>query len=135
MCGFSIEYGSGSAKGALLKGNVEIANITAKDIVFGGILEESNSAFVFCFHIAFKNSFWIDFEPTKVSGILGMAYNSLACQPTCVNTLFDELYAQGVISHRIFTVLLNPNDGVLVLGGAGDFERNESNPTPILQEE
>jgi len=57
MCGFSIEYGSGSAKGALLKGNVEIANITAKDIVFGGILEESNSAFVFCFHIAFKNSF------------------------------------------------------------------------------
>jgi len=64
-----------------------------------------------------------------------MAYNSLACQPTCVNTLFDELYAQGVISHRIFTVLLNPNDGVLVLGGAGDFERNESNPTPILQED
>ncbi|EME29794.1 aspartyl protease [Galdieria sulphuraria] len=116
-CGFYIQYGSGLAEGALLKGDVEIANITAQDIVFGGILKESK-----------------DFEPTKVSGILGMAYNSLACQPTCVNTLFDELYEQEIIKHRIFTVLLNPSNGVLVLGGAGNFETNESNGVPILQE-
>ncbi|GJQ12144.1 hypothetical protein GpartN1_g3935.t1 [Galdieria partita] len=117
-CGFSIQYGSGSATGVLLRGNVGIANVTASDIVFGGILKESSG-----------------FEPSRVSGILGMAYNSLACQPTCVTTLFDELYEQGIIAHRIFTVLLNPSNGVLVLGGAGNFESNESTQIPILQEE
>eukprot|EP00871_Galdieria_phlegrea_P003621 jgi/Galph1/425/GphlegSOOS_G5255.1 len=116
-CGFSITYGSGNVKGALLQGNVGIANLTAKNIVFGGIIEESS-----------------DFEPTSVSGLLGMAYPSLSCQPTCVSPLLDYLYDQNLISYKIFTVLLNSKDGVLVLGGAGDFEIDESNKTPILQQ-
>lgn len=63
-CGFSIVYGSGWAKGALLKGNVGIANVTVNDIVFGGIIEESSGIYV-----SFITSFVTSFVLCQVSRV------------------------------------------------------------------
>jgi hypothetical protein len=103
LCGVKVEYGSGFASGVLVQGTVTISNISV-DTIFGGILDSSPN-----------------FEPTSVSGILGMASSQLACNPTCVTPLFDAIVQEKQIAN-VFSVLLNPNDGVLVLGGVdGNF--------------
>eukprot|EP00871_Galdieria_phlegrea_P000621 jgi/Galph1/155/GphlegSOOS_G4931.1 len=103
LCGVFVEYGSGFASGVLVKGTVTLANMSV-EATFGGTLNASS-----------------DFEPTAVSGILGMASSALACNPTCVTPLFDTIVQQKSIAN-VFSVLLNPSNGVLVLGGVdGSF--------------
>ncbi|GJD07786.1 Embryonic pepsinogen [Galdieria sulphuraria] len=113
LCGVLVEYGSGFASGALVKGTVTISNISVYT-TFGGILNSSS-----------------DFEPTSVSGILGMASSQLACNPTCVTPLFDAIVQQKSIAN-VFSVLLNPDNGVLVLGGVdGNFSNGSISYTDM----
>mmetsp|Transcript_8317 Transcript_8317/g.15054 ORF Transcript_8317/g.15054 Transcript_8317/m.15054 type:complete len:632 (-) Transcript_8317:30-1925(-) len=101
-CGFALLFADGSgAKGALVKGHVELANGVGTDIVFGGILSDTPN-----------------FERSKVDGILGMAFEKLSCNPSCTKPLFSEIVRQGKVKHDIFSVCTAPSGGVLTLGGA-----------------
>lgn len=97
-CGFKMEYGDGSgARGALMVDVMAWGNISAP-VVFGGILHDTQ-----------------DFERSAVDGILGMAYESLACNPTCVEPPFQQLVKAGVVENS-FAICLTPQGGRLVLG-------------------
>lgn len=69
--------------------------------VFGGILSET-----------------AQFESAAVDGIFGLAYWPLACNPTCVQPLFDTLVKQGLVEKDVFSLCTLPTGGTLTLGGS-----------------
>lgn len=117
-CGFFLLYADQSgASGALVQTDVTIAQMTVP-LVYGAILRETNS-----------------FEGTNVDGILGMAYKSLACNPTCVAPLFDTLVQSGKVSKDIFSLCTAPEGGTLTLGGSDPkFYEGELQYVPMKHE-
>eukprot|EP00172_Hildenbrandia_rubra_P000837 Plantae.Rhodophyta-Hildenbrandia_rubra.ctg1476.p1 GENE.Plantae.Rhodophyta-Hildenbrandia_rubra.ctg1476~~Plantae.Rhodophyta-Hildenbrandia_rubra.ctg1476.p1 ORF type:complete len:485 (-),score=36.03 Plantae.Rhodophyta-Hildenbrandia_rubra.ctg1476:19-1473(-) len=98
-CGFGLKYADGSsASGSLVHDQLEWGGLIT-NITFGGILENSPS-----------------FERDDVDGILGMAFKSLACNPSCVDPPFDALVNTGRINN-IFSICMTSNHGKLTLGG------------------
>lgn len=77
-------------------------NVSAP-VVFGGILDDSK-----------------DFQREMVDGILGMAYKSLACNPTCVEPPFQQMVRAGVIPDS-FSICVTAQGGRLMLG---DFDHS-----------
>lgn len=99
-CGFFLRYADNSgAQGALVEADVTLAGLKAP-VMFGGILKQIH-----------------DFETSEVDGILGMAYKSLACNPTCVEPLFDTLVDTGRVSRNVFSMCTGEEGGTLTLGG------------------
>lgn len=99
-CGFFLRYADDSAaSGALVEADVTLAGFTAP-VVFGGILRETQ-----------------DFEAGVVDGIFGLAYKSLACNPTCVMPLFDTLVDTGKVKRDVFSMCIGEHGGTLTLGG------------------
>lgn len=115
-CGFFLKYADDSGvSGALVQTDVSIAGLTVP-LVFGAILRETE-----------------DFENTNVDGILGMAYRSLACNPTCVEPLFDTLVQAGKVKHDVFSLCTQNNGGTLILGGSSDdFYEGELQYVPMI---
>ncbi|KZV96822.1 peptidase A1 [Exidia glandulosa HHB12029] len=72
---FNIQYGSGSASGQLGQDSVTIAGLTAKNQYFGVVNNPSE-----------------DFEGTPSSGLLGMAFSSIASSGK--PTFFENVLAQ-----------------------------------------
>lgn len=72
-------------------------NISAP-VVFGGILHDS-----------------IDFERPIVDGILGMSYEALACNPSCVEPPFQQMVKAGVVEDS-FAICITEQGGKLILG-------------------
>ncbi|GJQ11430.1 hypothetical protein GpartN1_g3221.t1 [Galdieria partita] len=102
-CGFILRYGDGAfAQGTVIHETVTIANITFKTY-FGGILKDSPS-----------------FELTEVDGVFGLAFPSLACNPTCLNPVFDDMVQKGLVERDIFSIHSDLENGVLILGGSDD---------------
>lgn len=98
-CGFFLRYADGSAaSGSLMSDELQWGNLSTR-VTFGGILNNSP-----------------DFERYEVDGILGMAYKSLACNPTCVDPPFDLLVASGLVDD-VFSICMTAHGGKLVLGG------------------
>lgn len=102
-CGFFLKYGDGSfARGALMIDDLTWESRGARNlsapVVFGGILKDDSS-----------------FERSLVDGIMGFAYQSLACNPTCVEPPFQQMVKAGVVDD-IFTICLTPRGGKLTLG-------------------
>lgn len=101
-CGFFLRYADGSAaSGSLMSDELQWGNLSTR-VTFGGILNNSP-----------------DFERYEVDGILGMAYKSLACNPTCVDPPFDLLVASGLVDD-VFSICMTAHGGKLVLGGMDD---------------
>ena len=99
-CGFYLRYADESgAQGALVEAEVSLAGFKAP-VIFGGILRQ------------IKN-----FESDEVDGIFGMAYKSLACNPTCVEPLFDTLVDTGKVLNDKFSLCTGVEGGTLTLGG------------------
>ncbi len=99
-CGFFLRYADNSgAQGALVEAEVSLAGFKAP-IIFGGILRQIR-----------------DFESSEVDGIFGMAYKSLACNPTCVEPLFDTLVDTGKVARDKFSLCTGAVGGTLTLGG------------------
>ncbi|EME31867.1 aspartyl protease [Galdieria sulphuraria] len=102
-CGFILRYGDGAfAQGTVIHETVTIANITFKTY-FGGILKDSPS-----------------FELTEVDGVFGLAFPLLACNPTCLTPVFDDMVQKGLVERDIFSIHSDLENGVLVLGGSDD---------------
>lgn len=102
-CGFMLAYGDQSfARGALMVDTMGWGNVSAS-VVFGGILLDSTG-----------------FERSMVDGIMGMAYKSLACNPTCVEPPFQQLVKAGVVEDS-FSICITGQGGKLVLGA---FEKS-----------
>lgn len=70
----------------------------AAPVIFGGILHDS-----------------VDFERPIVDGILGMGYEALACNPTCVEPPFQQMVKAGVVEDS-FSICITGQGGKLVLG-------------------
>ncbi|KAI0566260.1 Aspartic peptidase [Gracilaria domingensis] len=97
-CAFRLSYGDGSyARGELMIDTLTWGNVSAP-VVFGGILDDSS-----------------DFQRDMVDGILGMAYKSLACNPTCVEPPLQQMVKAGVISDS-FSICVTARGGRLILG-------------------
>lgn len=107
-CMFALKYGDGSgARGGLMVDTMAWGNVSAP-VVFGAILKDTEN-----------------FERALVDGILGMAYKSLACNPTCVEPPFQQMVKAGVVEDE-FSICITPQGGKLVLG-AFDHELATSN--------
>lgn len=101
QCGFFLQYVDGSgAKGALVQADVSLGGLTVP-LKFGAILSVTKG-----------------FENDIVEGILGMAFKSLACNPTCVLPLFDALVESGQVKRDVFSVCTGRHGGMLTLGGS-----------------
>lgn len=98
-CGFSLRYADGSAaSGSLITDEMHWSMLRA-NVTFGGILSNSPN-----------------FERPEVDGILGMAYKSLACNPSCFEPPFDAFVSQGLVDD-IFSICMTATSGKLMLGG------------------
>lgn len=108
-CGFSLRYADGSAaSGALITDEVKWGELRT-NMTFGGILNSSPT-----------------FERPEVDGILGMAYKSLACNPSCFDPPFDIFVKEGLVED-IFSICMTATGGKLMLGGF----KSEVARTPI----
>lgn len=98
-CGFSLSYADGSAaSGSLIRDEVTWGGLKS-NMTFGGILKDSPN-----------------FENAEVDGILGMAYKSLACNPSCIDPPFDGLVRDGLVED-VFSICMTRSGGKLMLGG------------------
>lgn len=99
QCGFSLRYADGSAaSGSLVTDEVQWGGLRS-NITFGGILSNSPN-----------------FERPEVDGILGMAFKSLACNPSCFDPPFDVFVKEGHVEN-IFSICMTSKGGKLMLGG------------------
>lgn len=118
-CGFEQWYGDGSGvAGVLVESEVSIGDIETV-AEFGGVL---------------RNYY---FEGTNRDGLLGLAYKSMGCKPTCVEPIFDNLVRNNKVGRDQFSICIDDEDGgTLTLGGTnpnqytGDFSY-----TPLVGEE
>lgn len=98
-CGFSLRYADGSAaSGSVVQDEVHWGSLKA-NVTFGGILRNSRN-----------------FERPQVDGILGMAYKSLACNPSCFDPPFDRFVKKGLVED-VFSICMTRTGGKLMLGG------------------
>lgn len=100
-CAFHLNFGDGSgAKGMLVRDEFEWGDIKFP-VTFGGIASDSP-----------------DFERKEVDGILGMAYRSLACNPSCVQPTFDAMLKQEEKNGMkdLFAICITYDSGRMVLG-------------------
>mmetsp|Transcript_5726 Transcript_5726/g.17045 ORF Transcript_5726/g.17045 Transcript_5726/m.17045 type:complete len:553 (-) Transcript_5726:114-1772(-) len=98
-CGFYLRYGDGSgAQGSLMYDVIEWGGLSVKGY-FGGVLRDSR-----------------DFEQQGVDGILGLAYPSLGCAPTCVSPVFDLMVDEKLVKD-VFGICMYENGGIMTLGG------------------
>lgn len=116
-CSFSLTYADRSGvSGALVEADVGISTLVST-ITFGAILEETTS-----------------FETEDVDGIFGLAYKSLACNPSCVTPLFDSLVESGQVKRDVFSVCMDQQGGMLTLGGShSDMYEAPLQYAPLLQ--
>lgn len=97
-CAFHINFGDGSgAKGVLIRDELQWGDLKFP-VTFGGIRSDSP-----------------DFERSQVDGILGMAYPSLACNPSCITPTFEALRETVDIADK-FTICITYDSGKIVLG-------------------
>ncbi|EME28336.1 aspartyl protease isoform 1 [Galdieria sulphuraria] len=120
ICGFFIEYGDGTtATGALYQDIVTVGEYSVQATFAGADTETAN------------------FLVGKAAGVLGLAYSSLSCNPTCISPVFHQL-VESFSLPNIFSVLINQDIGAFVVGGVnsslyeGPIEysslANEQNP-------
>lgn len=108
-CSFQLRYADGSGtSGALVRAIVAISSLETP-LVFGAMLEETSS-----------------FANDKVDGIFGLAYKSLACNPSCVTPLLDTLVQSAKVQHDIFSICTSKEGGILSLGGSNSNLYNGS---------
>lgn len=99
-CGFSLRYADGSAaSGSVVRDEMKWGSHLRVNVTFGGILRNSPN-----------------FERPEVDGILGMAFKSLACNPSCFDPPFDALVNAGLV-HDVFSICMTSTGGKLMLGG------------------
>jgi hypothetical protein len=109
-CGFYLVYGDqDTAEGSLVQDTITLGGMS-HSVVFGSILRETGNGW------DLSNS---------VDGILGLAYKSLDCNPTCTLPVMDVFAQQGM--QNVFSMCMSDFDGYLVMGGSdpslhhGDF--------------
>jgi len=118
-CFFLVAYADGSgAQGSLVEDEVQIGDIKTQ-AAFGGMVTDVG-----------------DFQRTGIDGILGLAYPPLACNPTCLKPVFDEIVEQNKVEEDMFTICFAGAGGSLVLGGF-DAKMAKSVPfyVPLMKEE
>lgn len=98
QCAFHLSFGDGSgAKGVLIRDELQWGDVKFP-VTFGGIRSDSP-----------------DFERSQVDGILGMAYPTLACNPSCIKPTFESMMEKVKIKN-MFSICITYDSGKIVLG-------------------
>eukprot|EP00188_Purpureofilum_apyrenoidigerum_P000338 Plantae.Rhodophyta-Purpureofilum_apyrenoidigerum.ctg11420.p1 GENE.Plantae.Rhodophyta-Purpureofilum_apyrenoidigerum.ctg11420~~Plantae.Rhodophyta-Purpureofilum_apyrenoidigerum.ctg11420.p1 ORF type:complete len:443 (-),score=39.37 Plantae.Rhodophyta-Purpureofilum_apyrenoidigerum.ctg11420:38-1366(-) len=101
-CRFSLAYADKSgANGVLMCDSIDWGDIKNINGCFGAITDDSEN-----------------FEREGVDGILGLADKSLACNPSCIEPIFDVAVRDNKVAEDAFTICLDDEGGSLTLGGA-----------------
>lgn len=109
-CGFHLSFGDGSgAQGMLVKDDLSWGGVSFP-VVFGGINQDSP-----------------DFERQQVDGILGMAYPTLACNPSCVKPAFESM-VDHLKMKNIFQICITADSGKIILG---DWDKTLMKAPPV----
>ena len=109
-CAFHLNFGDGSGAQGILVRDILSWGDASFPVTFGGIRSDSP-----------------DFERSQVDGILGMAYPSLACNPSCIKPTFESML-QKYSMKDMFTVCITYDSGRMVLG---DYDSSLSTKTDI----
>ncbi|PXF48559.1 Gastricsin [Gracilariopsis chorda] len=105
-CAFHLRFGDGSgAEGALIYDIMSWGDVDFP-VHAGGIMSDSD-----------------DFERSQVDGILGMAYPSLACNPSCIKPTFESMLEKHTDMKEMFTICITYDSGKIVLG---DYDQSLS---------
>ncbi|XP_057583150.1 pregnancy-associated glycoprotein 2-like [Hippopotamus amphibius kiboko] len=114
---FYIRYSCGSIFGSLGYDTIQIGNLAIQGRRFGLSRWKNGST------------------ETPFDGILGLGYRSLALEMT--TPIFDNLMAQGVISHPVFAFYLGDqkeNDSMVMFGGVDhSYHKGELEWIPVSQ--
>lgn len=99
-CSFHLSFGDGSgAKGYLVRDMLKWGDVEFP-VTFGGIHSDSP-----------------DFERSQVDGILGMAYPSLACNPSCILPTFESMMQMKDMKLKnMFSICITYSSGKIILG-------------------
>ncbi|CAN8073179.1 unnamed protein product [Agarophyton chilense] len=98
-CAFHLNFGDGSgAKGVLVYDVMSWGDVDFP-VYAGGIMSDSP-----------------DFERSQVDGILGMAYPSLACNPSCIKPTFESMLQKYSDMKDVFSICITYDSGRIVLG-------------------
>eukprot|EP00190_Bangiopsis_sp_CCMP1999_P001475 CAMPEP_0198734834 /NCGR_PEP_ID=MMETSP1475-20131203/55419_1 /TAXON_ID= ORGANISM="Unidentified sp., Strain CCMP1999" /NCGR_SAMPLE_ID=MMETSP1475 /ASSEMBLY_ACC=CAM_ASM_001111 /LENGTH=437 /DNA_ID=CAMNT_0044498385 /DNA_START=229 /DNA_END=1543 /DNA_ORIENTATION=- len=101
-CRFTLKYADKSgASGVLMCDSIDWGDIKGIQSCFGAITYDSEN-----------------FEREGVDGILGLADKSLACNPSCIDPIFDVAVENKKVAHNMFTICLDDQGGSLTLGSA-----------------
>lgn len=103
---FSLQYGSGSCNGFLSSDETTLGGVTIKDFTFGEVTTEAADVF----------------GQAPFDGILGMGPAAAAADGVAMP--MDQLVAQGVLQHNVFSFYLASNSSkssVLILGGTDEL--------------
>jgi len=110
-CGFGISYGGGSSA---LYGSYQTDLLCLGDLCATSTLGMISEGIFF-----------------GDLGILGLASDNNACNPSCVPTLMDDLLSSGVMSQNILGMCLTPTQGGVLDMGFIDNTRFQGNLTWI----
>jgi len=116
---FSIQYGTGSLTGFVSRDSVTVSGLKVTGQLFAEAVREPGNTFV----------------NAPFDGILGMGWRQISVNN--MPTVFDNLFAQGLVEKNLFSFWLNRDEksskgGVLTLGGSDpDYYEGELFYIPI----
>eukprot|EP01104_Vermistella_antarctica_P019648 TRINITY_DN7816_c0_g1_i1.p1 TRINITY_DN7816_c0_g1~~TRINITY_DN7816_c0_g1_i1.p1 ORF type:complete len:491 (-),score=96.45 TRINITY_DN7816_c0_g1_i1:61-1506(-) len=116
-CGFGITYGGGSSALAGNWGFDEVC-INGTDVCSNATVGRIITPVQF-------------FDPSQPQGIIGLASDFNACNPTCVPTIIDDWLASGAIPSQVFTMGLTNTDGGYLEFGSTDSSDSAVQFTPM----
>lgn len=105
QCGFYTAYGDGTRT----TGGLVFDIISAVNVEGGRVYNVSTT---------FGGIEYMTGLLDNTDGILGLAYKSLACSPSCINTFYDDMIEQHSGFKNEFTMCFGSKEGILAYGGA-----------------
>mmetsp|Transcript_37447 Transcript_37447/g.96734 ORF Transcript_37447/g.96734 Transcript_37447/m.96734 type:complete len:434 (+) Transcript_37447:57-1358(+) len=123
MCGSYANYGDGSgAEGYLALETISIGGLSGTATFTVTMREVGGNG-------------QGQFEPPEVDGILGLAFSSLNCNPTCTTPVLRSILEANYLPNQ-FAMYMTPTGGAFILGGNDEdyYDSSSLTYTNLLQD-